>query len=171
MRPSLAITTRNLPDGLDFVLEAPCRTWHEIMSLRRRCSVPIILDELVQQDEDLVQLIVLDVADGIGLKISKAGRLTHARRHRDMALAAGLTISVQDTVGSTVAFSAIAHLGATVPERHLRCIFDCRDMAACATADFDAPVIDGGALVPDIPKLGLPVHRQVLGDPVEIWGS
>ena len=53
---------RLLPAGLDFVLEAPCATWRETLSLRRRCSVPIILDELVQQDEDLARMVALDAA-------------------------------------------------------------------------------------------------------------
>ena len=106
--------------------------------------MPIILDELAQSDGDIAQIIAGDVADGIGLKISKAGGLTHGRRHRDICLAAGLTISVQDTVGSTIAFAAIAHLGATVPTRALRCILDCRDMVTVSTARFDAPVLDGG---------------------------
>lgn len=162
---------RMLPEGLDFVLEAPCKTWRETMSLRKRCTVPIILDELVQQDEDIALMLAEDVADGIGLKISKAGGLTHGRRHRDMCLSAGATVSVQDTVGSVVAFSAIAHLGATVPERSLRCILDCRDMVTLKTAEFDAPVKDGGVLVPHAPGLGITVDRDLMGEPQAVWDA
>lgn len=160
---------RMLPDGLDFVLEAPCTTWREVASLRRRCTVPIFMDELAQDDSDIAQIVGHDLADGIGLKISKAGGLTRGRRHRDMARASGLTISVQDTVGSAIAFAGIAHLGATVPERLLRCILDCRDMVTLDTAAFDAPVRDGGVLVPEAPGLGITVNRAVLGDPVSVW--
>lgn len=160
---------RMLPDGLDFVLEAPCATWRETVSLRQRCDVPIIIDELAQQDADIAQIIAQDIADGIGLKISKAGGLTHARRHRDMSIAAGLTVSVQDTVGSEIAFAGIAHLGATVPERSLRCILDCRDMVTLQTATFDTPVTDGGVHVPMLPGLGLDVDRAALGAPVAVW--
>jgi len=160
---------RMLPDGLDFVLEAPCRTWRETLSLRQRCPVPIAVDELVQLDEDVAQIAAQDLADGIGLKVSKAGGLTHGRRHRDICLASGLTMSVQDTVGSTIAFSAIAHLGATVPQRHLRCILDCRDMMSIETAQFDAPVEQGGVIVPDAPGLGITVNRDLMGDPLAKW--
>lgn len=86
-----------------------------------------------------------------------------------MARAAGLTISVQDTVGSAIAFAGIAHLGATVPERLLRCILDCRDMVTLETATFDAPVQGGGVLVPSAPGLGICVNRDVLGAPVAVW--
>lgn len=160
---------RLLPEGLDFVLEAPCATWRETLSLRKRCPAPIVLDELVQGDEDIARLIALDAADGIGLKISKSGGLTPGRRHRDLCRAAGLTMSVQDTVGSVIAFAGIAHLGATVPPRLLRCILDCRDMVTLKTAEFFAPVVDGGVLVPATPGLGITVDMAVMGKPIAEW--
>lgn len=170
MLPELVLRMlRLLPAGLDFVLEAPCATWRESLSLRRRCPVPIILDELALGDESIAQLIAQDAADGIGLKITKAGGLTPARRQRDICRAAGLTLSVQDTVGSVIAFSAIAHLGATVPPRLLRCILDCRDMVTRKTAAFDAPVMNGGVLVPDTPGLGITVDPDAIGNPVLTW--
>jgi L-alanine-DL-glutamate epimerase-like enolase superfamily enzyme len=80
-----------LPNDLDFVLEAPCATWRECMSVRRRTSVPIIWDELAQNEEDIINLISNDGADGIGLKISKNGGLTRCRRQRDICIAAQVT--------------------------------------------------------------------------------
>ena len=160
---------RALPEGLDFVLEAPCATWRETISLRQRCNVPIILDELAQEDGDIAMLVALDVADGIGLKISKAGGLTHARRHRDICLAAGLTISVQDTVGSVISAASIFHMGATVPERMLRCVLDPRDMVAVETGSFNAPIENGGVLPPDKPGLGVTMNLELLGAPVASW--
>lgn len=162
---------RLLPDGLDFVLEAPCATLRETMSLRRRCPYPIVVDELALLDEDVAFIVAHDVADGIGLKISKAGGLTHGRRHRDICRAAGLTMSVQDTVGSAIAFAAIVHLGATVPTRLLRCVLNCDDMVTLKTARFDAPIRDGGVLPPCLPGLGIEVDRTVLGEPVAAWGD
>ena len=160
-----------LPSGLDFVIEAPCATWRETMSLRQRCPYPIILDELAQQDTDLSWAIAHDVADGLGLKISKAGGLTPGRRQRDIARAAGLTISVQDTVGSAIAFAGIAQLGATVPEKLLRCVLNCDDMVTLKTAEFDFIQRDGGILPPEAPGLGITVNEEVLGKPIATWGD
>ena len=162
---------RLLPQGLDFVLEAPCATWRETLSLRSRCPVPIILDELVQGDEDLAHLIASDAADGIGLKITKAGGLTPSRRQRDMCGTAGLTMSVQDTTGSAIAFAAITHMGATVPPRLLRCILNCRDMVTLETAKFEPQIRNGGILPPDAPGLGIAVNIDALGDPVQVWSA
>ena len=78
-------------------------------------------------------------------------------------------MSVQDTVGSTIAFAGIAHLAQTVPAQNLRCILDCRDMVTIETAQLDAPVENGGVIAPNAPGLGLTVDRDLLGDPVAVY--
>lgn len=161
----------SLPPNVDFVLEAPCATWRETQSLRQRCNVPIILDELAQTDADIIKLIADDVADGIGLKISKNGGLTAGRRHRDICIAAGLSMSVQDTWGSDISIAAITHLGQTVPPSLLRCVLDTRNMVNIKTAKFDAPIIDGGIVAPNEAGLGIEVDREVLGEPVAVYES
>lgn len=157
---------RLLPHGLDFVLEAPCATWRECVSLRRRTDVPIIFDELATNDASIVQLIAEDAAEGIGLKISKNGGLTKGRRHRDICVAAGYTVSVQETTGSDIAFAAIVHLGQTVPERNLRCILESRDIVSLKTADGAFEVRDGRISAPSEPGLGITVRLDALGEPV-----
>jgi len=167
MTPESALRMlRQIPDGLDFVLEAPCATWRESISLRRRSNVPIIFDELAISEASIIQMIADDAADGIGLKISKNGGLTKARRIRDICLAAGMSISVQDTTGSDIAFAGIVHLAQTVPERYLRCILESRDMVTVKTADSDMPVINGRVRAPEVPGLGITPKLDVLGEPV-----
>lgn len=160
---------RLLPPGLDFVLEAPCPTWRECVSLRRRTNVPIIFDELAMSDANIVQLLADDAAEGIGLKVSKNGGLTPCRRHRDLCIAAGYTMSVQDTTGSDIAFAAIVHLGQTVPERYLRSILGVRDMVSIKTADGDFDLVDGRMQAPTTPGLGITPRLDVLGDPVATY--
>ena len=162
---------RLLPPGLDVVLEAPCATWRETISLRRRCPFPIVVDELAQLDGDLPMLTADDAADGIGLKISKAGGLTPGRRHRDICRAAGLTLSVQDTVGSSLAFAAILHLGATVPPQLLRGVLNCEEMVTVRTATLDTVRTDDGILPGGSPGLGATPLPEILGDPVQVWGD
>jgi cis-L-3-hydroxyproline dehydratase len=153
---------RLLPHGLDFVLEAPCATWRECVSLRRRTDVPIIFDELATSDASIVQLVAEDAAEGIGLKVSKSGGLTRGRRHRDICLAAGYTISVQEMTGSDIAFAAIVHLGQTIPKRNLRCVLESRDIVALKTADGDFEVSSGRVVAPDAPGLGVVPRLEVL---------
>ncbi|WP_027858151.1 mandelate racemase/muconate lactonizing enzyme family protein [Marinobacterium jannaschii] len=157
---------RLLPAGLDFVLEAPCATWRECISLRQRTDVPIIADELALDDRSIIQLIADDAADGIGLKISKNGGLTQGRRQRDICTAAGLTMSVQETTGSDIAFAAIVHLGQSARPNLLRSVLECRDMVSLQTASGDFPIIDGKVRAPASPGLGITPDMDVLGEPV-----
>lgn len=157
---------RLLPDGLDFILKAPCPTWRECLSLRRRTDIPMSIDELATDEVSIVQLVADDAAESIGLKVSKTGGLTRCRRVRDIALAAGYTTSVQETTGSDIAFAAIVHLGQTVPVRSLRCILESREMVTLKTADGAFDVHDGYISAPTTPGLGIEPRLDVLGEPV-----
>lgn len=160
---------RLMPTGLDFVLEAPCSTWRETIALRRQTDVPIVVDELADSEAALVSMIADDAGDGVGLKVSKNGGLTKCRRQRDISIAAGFTMSVQDTVGSDISFAGVLHLGQTVPERYLRCVLDVRGMVTGSTARLHAPIIDGGVMAPLEPGLGLEVDVDALGEPVATY--
>ncbi|MFK7938673.1 MAG: mandelate racemase/muconate lactonizing enzyme family protein [Roseovarius sp.] len=155
-----------LPPGLDFVLEAPCASWRETQSLRARCAVPILLDELVQSEADLIHAIANDTCDGVGLKVTKQGGITPMLRQRTIAAAAGMVMSIQDTVGSEISFAAIVHLAQSTPPALLRCALDTRMMVDVQIAAFDAPVEHGGVRAPDVPGLGVRPDMARLGAPV-----
>lgn len=157
---------RLLPEGLDFVLEAPCASYRECISLRRRTNIPIYFDELAITETSVMQLIANDAAEGIGIKISKNGGLAKCRRIRDLCQTAGYTVSIQDTVGSDISFAAIVHLAQTVPGKYLRCILEPRDMVALKTADGPFQVQNGRVTAPDLPGLGIRPRLDVLGEPV-----
>ncbi|KAE8368397.1 enolase C-terminal domain-like protein [Aspergillus caelatus] len=157
---------RLLPHGLDFVLEAPCATWRECVSLRRRTDIPIIYDELATNEMSIIKILADDAAEGVDLKISKSGGLTRGRRQRDICLAAGYSMSVQETTGSDIAFAAIVHLAQTIPERSLRCILESRDMVTVKTADGAFDVQDGFVTAPTTPGLGITPRLDVLGEAV-----
>ena len=158
---------RLLPqNGLEFTLESPCRTWRECVSLQRRTNVPIMHDELALNEASLIQMISDDSGDSVNLKISKFGGLTKARRVRDISLAAGYVMSIQDTCGSDIAFAPIVHLGQTVPGHFLRCVLESREMVSIKTADGMFDVTDGCVAAPTAPGLGITPRLDVLGDPV-----
>ncbi|NCG24711.1 MAG: mandelate racemase [Actinobacteria bacterium] len=152
-----------VPDGLDFVFEAPCATWQEHLRLRQLTDRPLVLDELADSDVAAIQAVASGAADAISLKVSKNGGLTQCRRQRDIALAAGMTMSVQDTVGSDLSFAAVVHLGQSVPARELRCILDVRDMVTKRVGNMDVTLRHGGVLAPAGPGLGIEIDRAAVG--------
>ncbi|MEM7194758.1 MAG: mandelate racemase, partial [Pseudomonadota bacterium] len=87
----------------------------------------------------------------------------------DIGIAAGLTMSIQDTVGSEIAFAAILHLGQTVPLKNLRCVLDVRGMVSRSTGVIDVDLTEGGVRAPENPGLGVTPDLNVLGEPVAHW--
>jgi len=160
-----------LPAGTEIVIEAPCASWRETLSLRSRCTHPVLLDELIQSDADLIHAVATDACDGIGLKISKQGGLTACQRQRAIAAAAGMVMAVQDTTGSEIAFAAILHFAQSTPRHLLRCALDTRSMVSTRIGNIDAPVIDGGVIAPDVPGLGVTPDPNALGAPVALYGG
>ncbi len=158
-----------LPPGTDIVLEAPCPSWAETARLRAHCAWPILLDELLETEADLSDAIARNLCDGAGLKLSKQGGITHMLRQRTIASAAGLVMSIQDTVGSEVSAAAIFHLAATTPRHLLRCALDPRAMTTTRIATLDAPVRNGGVSPPDTPGLGVTPDLAKLGAPIAVY--
>ncbi len=101
-------------------------------------------------------------------------RLTASRRYRDPCHAAGLTMSVQNTVGPEVSFSAVVHLAQTVPDRSLRCVLDGRDVVAVHVGSIAAAISfeAGGAgfRAPSESGLDATVDLGVLCDPIASFG-
>ena len=145
-----------LPKGCDFVLEAPCATWRETLVVREKCPYPIMLDELVQTDADVVEAIRHNACDGLNLKISKQGGLTRCRVQRDMARAAGMTVSIQDTWGGDISRAAIQHLACSTPQSMIRFALDTSPFIEGHFASFD-PMAPGLGVRPDVKALGSPL--------------
>ena len=160
-----------LPENLDFVLEAPCASWRETQSLRQRCNRPLLLDELIQSEADIIHAITNDSCDGIGLKTSKQGGITPMIRQRTLASSGGMVMSIQDTVGSEIAFATLLHIAQSTPRHLLRCALDTRSMISLSTATFDAPVLNGGVEAPNLPGLGIQPDRHRLGPPITTFGG
>lgn len=123
------------------------------------------MDELATDEMSIVQLVADDAAESIGLEFSKTGSLTRCCRVRDIALAAGYTISVQETTGSDIVFAAIVHLGQTVPVRSLRCALESREMLTLKTTGGAFYVHDGHVTAPTVSGLGIEPRLDVLGEP------
>lgn len=77
-----------------------------------------------------------------------------------------MVTSIQDTVGSDIAFAAILHMAQSTPSKMLRCALDTRSMVTVTTAEFNAPIKNGGTQAPQEAGLGVHPNAEVLGEPV-----
>jgi L-alanine-DL-glutamate epimerase-like enolase superfamily enzyme len=151
---------------VDVYIEQPCRTYEECLTVRRRTSLPFILDENIDGIGILLRAISDGAMDVINLKISKVGGLTRAREMRDLCLNAGVAMTIEDTWGGDIVTAAIAHLARSTPDEFL---FSATDFNSYGTKDIakGAPKRqDGKMTAPDVPGLGVEPLFEALGKPV-----
>lgn len=151
---------------LDVYIEQPCMTYEECLSVRRRTQRPFIMDENITDEAVLRKGLADDAMDVINLKVSKVGGLTKARLMRDICVAAGLAMTIEDTWGGDIVTATIAHLAMSTPEKFS---FSATDFNSYGTVDIasGAPQrVDGFMSISDAPGLGIEPLFDVLGDPV-----
>ena len=152
--------------SLDVHIEQPCLTYEECVSIRRRTALPFVLDEVIDTPNTLVRGIAEDAMDVINLKISKVGGLTNARLMRDLCVAHGIPMTIEDTWGGDIATAAIAHLARSTPAEFT---FSATDFNSYGTVDIaiGAPRrVNGRMTTSDRPGLGITPIFDALGDPV-----
>lgn len=152
--------------GLDVYVEQPCLTYEECVSVRRRTALPFVMDEVIDTPNTLARGIAEDAMDVINLKISKVGGLTKARLMRDLCLAHGIPMTIEDTWGGDITTAAIAHLARSTPSEFT---FSATDFNSYGTVDIaeGAPKrVNGRMTAPARPGLGVTPIFDALGEPV-----
>ncbi|MDF2618910.1 MAG: Mandelate racemase/muconate lactonizing protein [Xanthobacteraceae bacterium] len=153
---------------LDVYIEQPCPTYEECLSVRARTARPFVLDEVIDGVGTLMKALADDAMDIINLKISKVGGLTKARLMRDICVASGTPMTIEDTWGGDIVTATIAHLARSTPEEFS---FSATDFNSYGTVDIarGAPKrVNGFMTASDAPGLGIEPIFDVLGDPVVV---
>jgi L-alanine-DL-glutamate epimerase-like enolase superfamily enzyme len=151
---------------IDVYLEQPCPTYEECRGVRRRTDHPFILDESIDSISSLVRAHSDEAADAVNLKISKLGGLTRARQARDLCVALGLGMTIEDTWGGDIVTASISHLAHSTPPRYLFTATDFNSYVTVQIADGAPRRVDGRMAAPDAPGLGVQPRMECLGDPV-----
>lgn len=156
----------NAVRDLDVYIEQPCMSYEESLSVRRRTSLPFIMDEVIGGVEQLVRGLAEDAFDIINLKISKVGGLTKAKLMRDLCVASGTPMTIEDTWGGDIVTATIAHLARSTPMNFCFTATDFNSYGTVSIAEGAPERIDGMMTASDEPGLGITPKFDVLGEPV-----
>jgi cis-L-3-hydroxyproline dehydratase len=107
----------------------------------------------------------------LNLKISKVGGLTKARQIRDLCVATGVAMTIEDTWGGDFATAAIAHLAQSTPEDLLLSSTDFNSYGTKDLAEGAPRRVAGTMTAGDAPGLGCRPIRAALGAPVARIGT
>ena len=156
---------------LDVYIEQPCPSYRECLSIRRRTARPFVLDEVITDAETLLRAIADDAMDVVNLKISKVGGLTRARLLRDLCVASGIPMIIEDTWGGDIVTATIAHLAQSTPAEFCFAATDFNSYGTRRLAAGAPARRDGRMTAPAGPGLGIAPLREVLGTPVLTVGE
>jgi cis-L-3-hydroxyproline dehydratase len=152
--------------NLDVYIEQPCLTYEESVSIRRRTALPFILDEVIDGPATLVRGLSEDAMDVINIKISKVGGLTRAKLMRDLCVASGIPMTIEDTWGGDITTATIAHLAMSTPSDFC---FSATDFNSYGTVQIatGAPQRQNGKMkASNLPGLGIMPDFDALGEPI-----
>jgi L-alanine-DL-glutamate epimerase-like enolase superfamily enzyme len=151
---------------LDVYIEQPCRTYEECLAVRRNTNHPFVLDENIDSLGALLRGHADGAMDVVNLKISKLGGITKARQVRDLCVALGIGMTIEDSWGGDIVTAAIAHLAHSTPEANRFTSTDFNSYVTVSIAD-GAPQRQNGTMgASDAPGLGIEPKMDVLGKPV-----
>jgi cis-L-3-hydroxyproline dehydratase len=162
-----AVVAARLLDGLERVFfEQPCPTLEECLVVRRRTTLPMVLDEVITDVQSLLRAHAAGAMEAINLKISKVGGLTKARLIRDLAQELGLRLTIEDTWGGDVTTAAISHLAASTSGAALFTVSFMNDWTNEHVAGYRPRSEAGFGAAPAGPGLGIEVDVERLGEPL-----
>ncbi|HWA51075.1 MAG TPA: cis-3-hydroxy-L-proline dehydratase [Dongiaceae bacterium] len=151
---------------IDVYIEQPCMSYEECRTIRERTQRPFVLDEVIDSLAAVLRGYEDRAMDVINLKISKVGGLTKARQIRDLCVALGIAMTIEDTWGGDIVTAAIAHLAHSTPPEFLFSATDFNSYVTRSIAEGAPQRVMGRARASDKPGLGTTPRMDVLGKPV-----
>ena len=148
---------------VDVYIEQPCLSYEECLSVRRHTDHPFVLDENVDSLEMLLRARADLAMDVVNLKISKLGGLTKTRQLRDLCVATGIAMTLEDSWGGDITTAAIAHLAHSTPEEFRFTATDFNSYVTVSTAEGAPKRINGYMTASNAPGLGIKPRMDVLG--------
>jgi L-alanine-DL-glutamate epimerase-like enolase superfamily enzyme len=160
------LAARAIEDLERVFLEQPCETLEECLVVRQRTTLPMVLDECIRDVQSLLRAHSERALEAFNLKISKVGGLTRAKLMRDLAVALGLRVTIEDTWGGDLVTAAVSQLAASTPPDTLFTVSFMNDWTNEHVAGHQPRSEHGFGSAPTQPGLGIDVDVGALGEPL-----
>ena len=161
--------------GLDLI-EQPLAHWdiEGMARLRAAVKTPIYADESAQELHNLKEIIDRRAADGLFIKLQKAGGLVKAQRWLTMARLAGLPVHCGCMIGSGLEHSPAAHLwvanewatqglNESIGPLMIHGTMESKNIAAGTDIALNIPKFEGGLCYPNEgPGFGIKLNEAFL---------
>lgn len=163
-----AIRTARETSGLDLILEQPCGSDVENAAVRLASGQVMKLDERLTTPQDVLAAHAAGVLDAATIKPSRLGGITPALRMRDLCMALGVPVSVEEIAGSDIAMSALLQVASTTPKNMLLFTQDISGQLSPRIDRFGPTRRAGMIAAPDAPGLGIEPDLDAMGAPLAV---
>lgn len=163
-RDALRIS-RECPE-IPFVMEQPCNTIEDLLTIRPLIRHAIYMDESGTSLNTAITAAGNGLVDGFGMKVTRIGGLHPMRAFRDMCAARNLPHTCDDAWGGDIIAAACTHIGATVSPTLLEGVwlaapyihdhFDTRNGIRIDAGHIKRPLGPGLGVCPDESLFGPP---------------
>ena len=156
--PDAAIKTLKAMEKFDLLLvEQPVPRW-DIFGMAKVCDAidtPVLADETVYTPQDAINVVRMNAADIINIKIMKPGGLYNSRKIACIAEGANIPLAIGSMVEMGVGTAAGAHFAASCSNVRYPC--DVKGPSLMVDDILDEPVVikEGFTYVPEGPGLGV----------------
>ncbi len=164
--PHEALRVARAVREVDVYIEQPCLTYDECLAVRRHTDHPFVLDETIDSLEVLLRARADLAMDVVNLKISKLGGLTKTKQLRDLCVALGIAMTLEDSWGGDITTATIAHLAHSTPEAFRFTSTDFNSYVTVSHADGAPQRSQGTLAASSAPGLGITPRAEVIGPPV-----
>lgn len=166
-----AILISNACERVQFIMEQPCNTYDETLSLSGKVRHPIYLDENTESLSVVLRAIGDRLADGFGFKVTRLGGISVMQTVRDVCREMNKPMTCDDSWGGDIIAAACVHLGATVLPHLCEGVW----LAAPYNETHYDPengisIVNGHIDVPKGPGLGINPDTSIFGAAVMAFG-
>ena len=163
--PSIAIEVMNSVPGNGWY-EQPCETLDQCVRVQRKTRQPIALDECLHTYQDHLDAWKLEACQGVKVKPNRLGGITKSRRVRDLGVAVGWRMHIEDVGGTVLADTAAIHLALSTPQENRMASWLCHPHLADDYAAGEGARNEHGKIVlADKPGIGVEPPEEWLGEP------
>lgn len=164
LTPMQAVQLSQACADIPLLLEQPCDSMAETVSIAHKLHHPVALDESIGGLDDVLTAVQQQACEAFGLKLTRVGGLTPMQSIRDICEARHLMHTMDDNWGGDIVAAACLHMAATVKPEILPAMWTACDYIA---ENYD-PVngieaVDGFYQVPTGPGLGIQPKPERIG--------
>lgn len=155
---------------LDFILEQPCWTYEECLSVRARTQRAMKLDNVIMDVNKVLRAQADQACELMTLKIDKLGGMSQGRVARDITSAAGIAVTMEAQWGTEIMGAAVTQLALTTPPNRLLAASDIHMYSSISTATNDPIWVEDSKMGMNnsLPGLGVEVSEKALGEAVVV---